>query len=117
VGTQDGTPSEIELEKIPAVQILDYATFALAMEDLINGYLDAVVIDYPHALTYVNVDRNNLKVVGDEFGRADYGIAVCKDRTELLEQFNTHLTAIRDSGRLDRLVKKWGIKERLSATR
>ncbi len=116
VGTQDGTPSEVELAQLSGVNILDYGTFALAVEDLINGYIDAVIIDYPHALTYVNINRNNLKIVGAEFGRADYGIAVCKDRTELLQQFNAALAAIRESGRLDRLVIKWGIKERLAAS-
>ena len=115
VGTQDGTPSEAELEQISGVDIRDYGTYELAVEDLINGYIDAVVIDYPRALAYLAVARNNLKIAGDEFGRVEYGIAVCAERADLLEPFNAALADATGSGRLDRLVKKWGIQERPAA--
>jgi ABC-type amino acid transport substrate-binding protein len=107
VGTQAGTASEDEIDKIPEIQRKSYETLNLAFQDLIAGYLDAVIADQPHALSYVAVKRNNLKQVGEAFGSIDFRIAVCKNQADLLKQINTGLSAIKTDGTLDRLTKKW----------
>lgn len=113
VGTQVNTPSETELKKIPGVKILEYKTFYLASVDLADGYIDAVVADHPRATSYAAVKRNHLKIVGKEFGRADYGITFCSRRDDLRLKFNEGLASIKESGLLDRLIKKWAIQASL----
>lgn len=107
IGTQAGTVSEDEIDKIPEVQRKSYETLNLAFQDLIAGYLDAVITDQPHALSYVAVKRNNLKLVGEAFGAIDFRIAVCKSQSDLLKKINTGLAAIKADGTLDRLTKEW----------
>jgi polar amino acid transport system substrate-binding protein len=107
IGTQAGTVSEDEIDKIPEVQRKSYETLNLAFQDLIAGYLDAVIADQPHALSYVAVKRNNLKQVGEAFGSIDFRIAVCKSQTDLLKKINAGLAAIKADGTLEGLTKKW----------
>ncbi len=74
---------------------------------MISGSIDAIIADKPRALSYMRIKPNNLKTVGDEFGTVQYGIAVCKDRAELLQQINSGLKAIAADGTLDRITQKW----------
>lgn len=107
VGTQAGTLSEIELGKLSAVQPKPYETFAFAFQNLIDGYIDAVIADKPRALSYVNIKPNNLKTVGEEFGSVSYGIAVCKERTGLVQKINEALASLTADGTLKKLTQQW----------
>ncbi len=109
VGTQAGSLSELEAGKIPGVDLNAYGNFALSFQELIGGYIDAVIADQPRALGYVNVKPNNLKIVGEVFGRLDYGVAVCKDRADLLAKINDGIAKLKANGTLERLVRKWVI--------
>ncbi len=107
VGTQNGTISAYEAGKINGVQLKFYNTYDLAFQDLVNGYIDAVVAGYPRALSYVNIKPNNLKMVGDEFGSESFGIAICSKRADLLSKINEGLAAVKKDGTLDKLRQKW----------
>lgn len=109
VAYQEGTVSEAELEKIAGVLPKKYQSLDLAFRDLANGYLDAVVADSARALSYVEVRRNNLKIVGPEFSGIEYSIITCKEQTELLAKINTALAALKSDGTLEQLAQKWGI--------
>jgi polar amino acid transport system substrate-binding protein len=107
VGTQKGSISASEIEKIPGAQMKTYATFDLAFQDLIQGLIDAVITDKSLALSYVGIKANNLKVVGDEFAAESYGIAICRENPELVKKINDGLAVIEADGTLDSLTKKW----------
>ncbi len=107
VGTQTGTISASEAGLITGVQVKFYDTYDLAFQDLVNGYIDAVVAGYPRALSYVNIKANNLKLVGDEFGSESFVIAICKQRADLLAKINEGLAAVKKDGTLDKLKQKW----------
>jgi polar amino acid transport system substrate-binding protein len=107
IGTQEGTLSEIEIGNIESIRPKAYPFLYLAFQDLITGYIDAVIIDKPHALSYVQTKPNNLKFVGNEFANVDYAIAICKTRTDLTEKINAGLAAVKADGTLDRLAYKW----------
>jgi polar amino acid transport system substrate-binding protein len=109
VGTQMGTLSEIELGKISGVQVEPYETFSFAFQNLIDGYIDAVIADKPRALSYVNIKPNNLKIVGAEFATVQYGIAVCKERTGLVQKFNEALSSLTADGTMKKLAQKWNL--------
>jgi polar amino acid transport system substrate-binding protein len=107
VGSQTGTPGEIEIQKIPGVQYSPYDNIDLAYEDLIAGLIDAVVSGKGEALNYVSIKPANLKLAGDEFAVENYAIAVCKQNAELLNRINVGLADVKADGTLDQLVSKW----------
>lgn len=107
VGAQIGTTGSMEIEAIADTTLKVYDTYELAMLDLANGQVDAVVADYPLAVSYVNKYSDTLKVVGDVFTDENYGIAFCKDNNELIAQVNAALAELIDEGYVQELVIKW----------
>jgi polar amino acid transport system substrate-binding protein len=107
VGSQAGTPGEVEIQKIPGVQYTPYDNFDIAYNDLIGGMIDAVVSDKAEALSYVNIKAANLKIAGGEFNVENYGVAVCSQNEELLKRVNAGIASVRADGTLDKLVEKW----------
>jgi polar amino acid transport system substrate-binding protein len=107
VGAQLGTTGAIELEKMEGVTLKNYDDIGLAFQDLMNGQIDAVVADNPLALNYVGQNPDKLKTVGAVFTDEAYGIAVCKENTELLEKINSGLAKVQEEGVIDELIVKW----------
>jgi polar amino acid transport system substrate-binding protein len=107
VGAQLGTTGAIEAEKMSGVNLKTYDDIGLAFQDLINNQIDAVVADNPLALGYVGENPDKLKAVGEVFTDEYYGIAVCKDNTDLLAKINAGLAAVKAEGVIDQLVAKW----------
>jgi ABC-type amino acid transport substrate-binding protein len=107
VGTQKDSPGQVDIEKIISAQPELFNTYYLAFDSLANGNIDAIIADSPRAYANVNIKHNNLKIVGEPFGKVEYGIAVCKGKTELLKQINDGLASMKADGSLDKLVKKW----------
>jgi polar amino acid transport system substrate-binding protein len=107
VGAQIGTTGAIEIEKIDGAILKTYDDIGLAFQDLMNGQIDAIVADNPLALGYVGANPKDLKAVGPVFTDESYGIAVCKDNTELVEMINKGLAAVKEEGLVDSLTVKW----------
>lgn len=107
VGAQIGTTGAIETENIAGAILKTYDDIGLAFQDLMNGQIDAVIADNPLALGYVGENPDKLKTVGDVFTDENYGVAVCKTNTELLDMINTGLAAVKDAGLIDELKVKW----------
>jgi len=84
-----------------------YPTADMALDDLINGLIDAVVTEQQQALAYVETPANNLKIVGGLFAPQSYGIALCNQRPDLLKQNQCGLASLKTDGTLDRLTQKW----------
>lgn len=110
VGTQQGTTGDFEVEKYPAIKRMAFDEVGLAIEDLVNGNLDAVVCDSTTAIDFVAQNENykgKLKVIGEPFTEEYYGIAVNMGNTELLDMINAGLKEVIDSGKRDELIQKW----------
>ena len=107
VGAQIGTTGSFEVEKIGGATLKTYDDIGLAMQDLINGQIDAVVADNPLALGYVGENPDKLKTVGEVFTDENYGIAVCKTKEDLLAKINAGLKAVKEEGLIEQLVEKW----------
>ena len=107
VGAQIGTTGSMEIEAIPDTTLKVYDTYELAFLDLVNGQVDAVVADYPLAVSFVNKYSDTLKVVGEVFTDENFGVAFCKDNNELIAQVNAALAELIDEGFIDELVIKW----------
>ena len=110
VGAQAGTPSEMEIGKIGNIKTEINYTINEVFQKLMAGYTDAVVADKPRALSFVEIKPNNLQIIGEEFGSIDYGIAVCKNQTDLLMNINKGLADIKTDGTMDKLLEKWILK-------
>lgn len=78
-----------------------------AVMELSNGKCDVVVIDSATAAKFVG-DTEGLKIVEDNetFEKEEYGIAVKKGNSELLEKINTSVQKMLDDG----TIAKWAIE-------
>ncbi len=107
IGAQLGTTGEIEAQAIEGVEYKPYDTYDLAFLDLINGQIDAVIADNPTALGFIEKNPDKLKTVGEVFTSEFYGIAICKDRQDLLDKINPALAAVKESGFVEQLAAKY----------
>ena len=108
VGVQVGTTSEEEARKYAANPSLvnTYENYDLAKEDLLEGKIDAIIIDYPAAVG-MTAKNSGLQMVGDIFTQEFYGIATQKDQQELVLQINKTIRRLKREGELKRIEEKW----------
>jgi polar amino acid transport system substrate-binding protein len=110
VGAQIGTTGAIAVQKVPEIQLKTYDEIGLAVEDLDNGRIDAVVVDNPTAANYVLQNdkyKGKLEIVGKPFTDEYYGVAVTKGNTKVLELINKGLQAVIKDGTVEKLQTKW----------
>lgn len=83
----------------------------LALQDLVNGNLDAVVVDTPVAADYAlqaEQFKGKLKIVSEIATNETYGLVVQKgDPKGILPLFNAGLANLKASGSYDSLYEKW----------
>lgn len=108
VGVQAGTTSEEEALKYVAnpSSVKAYENYDLAKEDLLNGKIDAIVIDYPAAIGMIAKEKG-LQIAGEIFTQEFYGIAIQKDQPQLLSQINKSIRRLKQEGELRRIEEKW----------
>ncbi len=106
VAAQLGTTGEAEAKKIEGVVYKPYDTYDLAFLDLANGQIDAVIADNPVALGFVAANADKLKTTGPVFNSEQYGIAMCKTKTDLQTKINTALKDLTAAGVITELAKK-----------
>ena len=107
VGVETGSTSATSISEMQGVTAKHYTDFPTAFDDLMNGKIDAVVSDNTIASIYMANYPGKLKIVGEPFTQENYGIAVAKNKPELLEKINAGLEAIEAEGSLDELTQKW----------
>jgi len=107
VAAQLGTTGEIEAQAIEGVEYKPYDSYDLAMLDLINGQVDAVIADKPTADSFVGQYAEDLMTVGEAFTEEKYGVAFCKDKTDLQSKVNEALGTLQEDGTVDQLITKW----------
>lgn len=107
IGVQLGTTGDIEVQKIKAATAKPYDDIGLAFQDLLNGQINAVVCDNPVSTQYVNKNAGKIKVVGVPFTDENYGIAVAKNKPDLLTKINAGLKAVKADGLIDKASSTW----------
>ena len=110
IGVQRGTTSQDWLTEnlIDAgvgIKLKLYDNFLLALEDLLIGRIDAVVMDEPTARSAIA--GKSAAVVGTIETGEIYGYAVRKGDTKLLSLLNEGLRRLKASPEWDKLVQKW----------
>lgn len=107
VGVQINTTAQYDLEKRTGVQVEIYNTVDLALQDLQNGRIDAVVSDAPVLKWMIFKSFQQLKTVGRRFTDEKFGIALAQGSTDLRRAINAALWRIEDSGEYNRIHEKW----------
>ncbi len=91
-------------------EIFRYNKSSDAVLDLINGRVDAVVVDDAPAKKLVRLSGNKVKMLDEYLFEEGYRIAVPKGSTELLDYINLMLKQMRDSKEIDKIVNKYIIE-------
>ncbi len=107
VGVQINTTAQFDLEKREGVNVAKYNTIDLALLDLRNKRIDAVVIDAPVAKYMIFQSFHDLKTVGRRFTDEKFGIALAQGSDDLMLEINKALKKIKETGEYDRIHEKW----------
>jgi polar amino acid transport system substrate-binding protein len=111
VGVQIETTGAIAVRKIEGAKIKQFDTPDLAMLDLVNKNVDAVVVDTPVAAGYAlqsDQFKGKLKIASEIVTNEVYGLTVKKgDPTKLLPLFNAGLKNVKASGEYKKIYEKW----------
>lgn len=111
VGVQIETTGAIAVRKIEGAKIKQFDTPDLAMLDLVNKNVDAVVVDTPVAAGYALQSeqfKGKLKIAGEIVTNEVYGLTVQKgDPKKVLAAFNAGLKNIKASGEYKKIYEKW----------
>lgn len=112
VGVQTGTTGDEAVTKLlgkNSTNIKRFESTPLALKELESGGVDAVVADNGVVINYVtNNPGGKFKTVSDkDFAPEQYGIAVKKGNTELLEKLNKGLADIKADGTYDQIFAKY----------
>jgi aspartate/glutamate/glutamine transport system substrate-binding protein len=102
-----GSTSAINIrQKAPETEVLEFENYAEAFSALKAGKGDALTTD--DAILYGMAEEDpSYTLVGGTFTEEPYGIAVKKGNTELVDELNKALKAVKDSGKYDEIKDKW----------
>jgi polar amino acid transport system substrate-binding protein len=111
VGVQTGTTGDEVVTKLlgkNSTNVKRFESTPLALKELESGGVDAVVADNGVVIHYVaNNTTAKFRTVADtSFAPEQYGIAVKKGNTELLEKINKGLADIKADGSYDQIYTK-----------
>lgn len=107
VGVQINTTAQYELEKREGVEVAKYNSIDLALLDLRNRRIDAVVGDAPVLKYMIFQSFRELKTVGRRFTDEKFGIAVAQGNEDLQAAINNALKKIKETGEYNQLHEKW----------
>ncbi len=108
IGTLDQTAALRMLEETPGVIVKTYDQELSAYEDIVNGRLFGVLLDYPIAKYYA-APNPALELSGPAFGQISYGIAINKNNGPLKSEIDAALGDIIRSGELRNILSRWGL--------
>ena len=108
IGVQLGTTGDIyasDYEETGST-IERYSKGFEAVQAMMQGKIDAVVIDLEPAKVFVS-ENEGIKILDEALTVEEYAIAVKKGNTELVEKLNGALAELKDSGELQAIIDKY----------
>ena len=108
IGVQTGTTGDLYVSDLSedGVEVTQFSKGIDAVIALTQGKVDAVVIDGEPAKVFVE-GNEGLVLLDEAFTEEEYAIAVAPENEELLEQINTALAELEESGELQAVVDKY----------
>ena len=107
IGTQRGTTGYIYCsDDFGDEHVTPYDNGLTAVQALVNGQVDAVVIDNAPAKEFVAANPG-LKILDTAYAEEDYAIGVAKGNTAMLDAINGALEELKNDGTLQAIVDKY----------
>ena len=107
IGVQAGTTGDIYATgDYGQENVSQFNNGSLAVQALINGQVDCVIIDNEPAKNFVAANEG-LAILDTEYTVEDYAAAFAKENTELLDQFNAALAELTAEGVIDTIIGKY----------
>lgn len=106
LGVQMGTTGDSLASEIEGAQVERFNKYFEAIQSVLQGKIDAVIIDSAPAKAFAEKDEN-LVILEEALSSEDYAMAVNKDNTELLDKVNAAIAELDEEGTLDEIVDKY----------
>ena len=107
IGTQRGTTGNIYCsDDYGDDHVIAYDNGITAVQALVNGQVDAVVIDNAPAQSLVAANAG-LTILDTEYAVEDYAIGMAKSNTALLDAVNAALAELKADGTVQSIVDKY----------
>ena len=107
IGVQEGTTGHTYCsDDYGEENVLAYTNGATAVQNLVQGAVDCVVIDKQPAISFVEANEG-LKILDTEYVIEDYAAAVSKENTALLDALNAALKELKEDGSIQAILDKY----------
>ena len=107
IGTQIGTTNyDTAIELVGESRVRTFDEFGLAVQALIAGDVDAVVIDETAGLGYQGVNADKVELIGSSLASQELGF-IFPLGSDLVEPFNLALEQMKADGSLQAINDKW----------
>ncbi len=107
IGVQEGTTSHTFCsEDYGDDSVIAYTNGATAVQALLQGKVDCVVVDEQPAISFVEANEG-LKILDTKYAVEDYAIAVGKENTALKDALNTAMQELKDDGTIQGILDKY----------
>ena len=107
IGTQRATTGNIYCtDDYGENHVIAYDDGIVAVQDLLNGKVDAVVIDKAPAQEFVAANPG-LVILDTEYANEDYAIGVAKGNTALVDAVNGALAELTADGTIQSIIEKY----------
>ena len=110
IGVQLGTTGDIyctsDIQDKGFGKVQQFNKGADAVQALVSGKIDCVVIDNQPAKEFVKANKG-LKILDTEYVTEDYAIAIAKDNTELKDKVNGALKELKADGTIQKILDKY----------
>ena len=107
IGAQLGTTGDLMIEDFEGATAKQYNKAVDAVNDLISGRLDAVIVDKNPALVFADKFSEEIQYMDFNFEPEDYAIALPKGDAALADAVNNALAELKTDGTFDDLVSQY----------
>lgn len=107
VGAQPGTTNfDLAVETFGEDKVVSYDQYGLIVQALINGDIDATMMDNVAGLGYIGANPDKLKMVGEPLSDEKLGFVFPKG-SDLVAPFNAVIAEMEADGTLSKIYDKW----------
>lgn len=107
IAVQIGTTGAEQAAQVEGATVSTFDSAPLALQELLNGRVDAVINDLPVTLFAINeANLQGVKVVGELVTEEYYGIALPQD-TEALAEINAAFDTLLQDGTYAEIYQRW----------
>ena len=92
-------------------EIREFGNYNTAFAELLAGTVDAVAMDIGVAQYQLESRGEGFTLLDEYLNEEEYGIGFRKDDTELRDQVQEAVNALKEDGTFDRLAEKYGISD------